>query len=66
MTGATAITMWKCATTKSVSDSGILTVALPRKSPVIPPLIKNSRNAIENSIGMVRWIFPCQSVSTQL
>ena len=44
----------------------MLTVALPRNKPVIPPLIKNSRKAMENSIGMVRWMLPCHSVSTQL
>ena len=44
----------------------MLTVAFPRNRPVMPPLMKNSKKAIENSIGTVRWMFPCQSVSTQL
>ena len=32
----------------------------------MPPFMKNSKKAIENSIGTVKWMFPCQSVSTQL
>ena len=64
--GAIAITMWKCATTNIVSDSGRSTVTLPRKSPVSPPLMNVKMNPIANSIGIVRWMLPRHSVRTQL
>ena len=66
MIGATPITMWKCATTNMVSESGTSTTTLPRKSPVSPPFRKVTMKASANSIGSVRWMSPRQSVSTQL
>ena len=64
--GAIAITMWKCATTNIVSDSGRSIVTLPRNRPVSPPLMNVKMNPIANSIGTVRWMLPRHSVSTQL
>ena len=49
-----------------VSESGTSTTTLPRKSPVSPPLRKVTMKASANSIGIVRWMSPRQSVSTQL
>jgi hypothetical protein len=66
MIGATPMTMWKCATTNMVSDSGTSTTTLPRKSPVSPPLRNVTMKARAKSIGMVRWMSPRHSVSTQL
>jgi len=64
--GAIPITMWKCATTNIVSDSGMSTTTLPRNRPVRPPLTKVKMNAMANSIGTVRCMLPRHSVSTQL
>ncbi|MNM99986.1 hypothetical protein D3C81_1125700 [compost metagenome] len=64
--GDTPITMWKCATTKYVFDSGISTLTLPRNSPVSPPMTKVLINAIANSIGTEKWMSPRHSVMTQL
>ena len=64
--GDTPITMWKCATTKYVLDSGMSTLTLPRNSPVNPPITNVLMKAMANSIGTVRWIWPRHSVSTQL
>ena len=66
MIGATAMTMWKCATTKKVSDSGTLTVTLPRNRPVNPPWMNAKMKPMANSIGTVKWMLPCHRVSTQL
>ena len=64
--GETPITMWKCATTKYVSESGTSTITLPRKRPVIPPMTKVMTKAMANSIGTVRWMLARHSVSVQL
>ena len=64
--GATAITMWKWATTNMVSESGTLTVTLPRNRPVNPPLMNVKMKPMANSMGTVRWMLPRHSVSTQL
>ena len=52
MTGATAITMWKCAHHKQSIGKRHTHRGVTEEQPVIPPLIKNSRKAIENSIGI--------------
>ena len=64
--GDTAITIWKCATTNMVSESGRSTGTLPRNRPVNPPLINVKTKPMANSMGTVRWMFPRHSVSTQL
>lgn len=64
--GATPITMWKCATTNMVSESGTSTTTLPRNSPVSPPLTKVTMKASANSIGGLRWMSPRHSVKIQL
>jgi hypothetical protein len=66
MIGAMPITMWKCATTNIVSESGTSTTTLPRNSPDSPPLTKVMMKPSANSIGVLRWMLPRHRVSTQL
>jgi hypothetical protein len=66
MIGATPITMWKCATTNIVSDSGTSTTTLPRNSPESPPFTKVMMNPMANSIGVLRWMLPRHRVRVQL
>ena len=41
-------------------------VTLPKNNPVSPPWINVNIKPIANSIGTLKWIFPCHNVRTQL
>src|SRR5919109_4855625 len=54
-----------CATTKYVSDTWIVNGMTASMIPLTPPRVNIVMKPSANSIGVLRWIAPLQSVASQ-